>query len=250
MSSDEFGRGAWYDRWFVSREIEELERTGLAGHGQAIIKELNRVYDRTGVLRRFALLLLSEARAIFARTHKPVRLLDVGMRDGTLLHLVSDVAEREGVPLELHGVEFREDIVAFARESCMFRGDRVSIRHDPSRILVEVEPGSFDIVCSTFVLHHLTAAECARLLSASNRAAQFSVAHLDLARSLPATVLLWTYYTLFRHTLSRHDSVLSCRRSFRMRELERLLGHDTRAMSVHRLLPMYLMVERRIGKHS
>ncbi len=247
MSNDEYARGAWHDRWLVSMETEELERIGLTGQGRAIIEELNRVYERTGILRRFAKLLLAEARAVFVRTQQAVRLLDVGVRDGALLHLVAQEASQEGIPLDLHGIEFREDILAYAQQRCAARGDHITPHHDSTRVLAGLAEGSFDIVCSTFMLHHLTSEESARLLANSSLIARFSVVHLDLKRSLAGVALIWMFYSLFRHTLSRSDSVLSCRRAFKVRELKRLLGADSKCIRVHRVFPLYLMVERRIG---
>lgn len=236
-----FQRGAWYDRWLVSDALEELEAHGLEGHGRQIIQEFNRLYQRTGTLRRVAAMLAPEVRRIHAQSNRPVRVLDMSTRDGTLLHLLS--GHCEGIPLELHGVEFREDIVAYAQECCAARGDDITIHYDPSRILAAMAPGSYDIVCSTFMLHHRTPALCSQIIAASHKVARFRVHHFDVRRSYLAVALTWLFSTAMRFTLTRCDSVLTFRRAFRPHEMRGLIARTGVPLRVRPLGPMYMMIE-------
>lgn len=240
-----FVRGAWYDRWLVSDALEELEAHGLDGPGREIIQEFNRLYDRTGILRRMAAVLAPELRRIHAEVRRPVRILDMSTRDGMLLHLVAGLCARDGVPLELHGVEFREDIVAYARDRVAARGDAIDIHYDPSRTLDAMPSGAYDVVCSTFMLHHRTPEACERILAASQRVARHGIVHFDVRRSLLAVVLTWTFSTLMRFTLTRRDSVLTFRRAFRPHEMRALVARTGVPLDVHTLGPMYMRVQSR-----
>ncbi len=244
-SSAPFVRGAWYDRWLVSEAPEELEAHGLDGPGRQIIQEFNRLYDRTGILRRMAAVLAPELRRIHIDVRRPVRVLDMSTRDGMLLHLVAALCARDGVPLDLHGVEFREDIVAYARDRVAARGDAIDIHYDPSRTLDAMPTGGYDMVCSTFMLHHRTPDECERILAASQRVARHGILHFDVRRSLSAVMLTWIFSTLMRFTLTRRDSVLTFRRAFRPHEMRALVARTGVPLDVRPLGPMYMRVQSR-----
>lgn len=235
-----FVRGAWYDRWLVSDAVEELEARGLEGRGREIIQEFNRLYERTGILRRMAATLAPELRRIHARTGHPVRVVDMSTRDGMLLRLLAEACP--DVPLSLHGVEFREDIVDYARERVATRGDAIEIHYDPSRELAAMADDSCDVVCSTFMLHHRTPAQCERILAASRRVARHAVCHFDVRRSWLAVVLTALFSTVMGFTLTRRDSVLTFRRAFRPREMRALLARTGLSLQVRTLGPMYMRV--------
>jgi 2-polyprenyl-3-methyl-5-hydroxy-6-metoxy-1,4-benzoquinol methylase len=234
---------AWLDRRLISHEQEELEVLGLARHGREIIDELNRVYDSTGTLRRLATVLTPQIRLAHATTGKPVRILDVGTRDGSFLHLLRQLGETIACPLELQGTEFRPQIAQYARERCSMRGDPATIRCASVAQLGSIPANSFDIVCSSFVLHHRTREECVDLLAACSRAARFGAYHLDLRRSAVGLALTWTYFNARGFTHARHDAVLSVRRAFRPEQLNELLATHELPLFVRRLNALYLLVE-------
>jgi len=185
----------WIDRWLCSDAVELLERKGATPRGIAIIDELNRVYRRTGLTARVVNALLGEAERIHGATGNPVRILEIGMRDGDVLRQVAEVGTSKQIPLELHGVEFRPDIAALAKTRLSAHRLSVQIHYEPSRELLLFGAGEFDIVFSTFVLHHQSPEELSKLLSASFRLSRCVVFHLDLTRSMWALVLLWCFYT-------------------------------------------------------
>ncbi|MFH0902886.1 MAG: hypothetical protein V2A73_19840, partial [Pseudomonadota bacterium] len=57
--------------------------------------------------------IMAEARRI--RGGKPVRVLDIGARQGHLLFRIEDWARRRRVPVELHGLDLMPDVVQAAR---------------------------------------------------------------------------------------------------------------------------------------
>ena len=217
----------------------------MTSKGQRILEEFNRIYEITGILKRATRTLAPKIRGIHEKVWRPVRLLDIGMRDGTLLRLFEIFGAKENIPLELHGVEFRPDIAAVARTRCSKQESHIQVHCDPEKELSSFRPECFDVVCSTFMLHHQDPLEIQQILDASMRLSRFSVFHLDLARSLWSIVATWSAFTALGLRESRADAVLSCRRAFRKRELEGIVknldgGSEAR---VRCAFPMYLMIE-------
>lgn len=243
MHTKAAGGRDFLDDWIRSSDKETLELDGMSTRGRKILDELNRVYELTGVLIRVARALAPRIRRIYQAVGRPVTILDIGMRDGTFLHLLAELGSTERVPLELHGVEFRPDIADLARGRCAERGFHVHC--DPERRLSAFRPGRFDLVCSTFMLHHQEPSEIRGMIEASVRLSRFSVFHFDLSRSLWSVVATWSAFTLLGMRESRGDAVLSCRRAYKKKELQKLveaLGEAERT-SVRGGFPFYLIVE-------
>jgi len=231
----------WIDKWLRTDAEELLEREGATPRGIAIVDELNSAYRRTGLTARLIDAIVSESRRIHAVTGNTVRILEIGMRDGSLLGGICEVAKREQLPFDIHGVEFRPDLAALANERLAAQGLPVQIHYDASRNLNTFSSGDFDIVFSVFVLHHQSHDELKQLLSASFRISRNAVFHLDLTRSLWALALIWSFYTVFRYRLSRNDAVLSCRRAYRPDEMAAIMNELNigRGARLARELPLY-----------
>jgi ubiquinone/menaquinone biosynthesis C-methylase UbiE len=241
-------KGRWIDRWLCSEADELLEREGATSRGIAIIDELNRAYRRSGLTARMVNAIVSEAQSIHAVTSNPVRILEIGMRDGNLLGEISKAAKCEQIPVDLHGVEFRPNLTALANERLSSQGLAIQSHYDASRRLDSFPSSDFNIVYSAFVLHHQSQEELKQLLSASFRVSRHVVLHLDLTRSLWVLALVWSFYTLFGYRASRQDAVLSCRRAYRPNEVATIMskfgiGHDAR---VTRVLPLYWSLQENI----
>ncbi len=233
-------KGRWIDRWLCSDAVELLEQEGATPQGIRIIDELNRVYRRTGIWQKMIDKLLSSARC-FATLQQPVKVLEIGMRDGTLLRELGDCGQVEDIPLELHGVEFQANLVELACRQQASAPSAIQFHYAATRDLRIFTDHSFDLVYSVFVLHHQSPSELRELLTASLRLTRGLVFHLDLSRSLSAVMLIWSYYTLlgFRH--SRRDAVLSCRRAYRPAEIACVLRElgVPQPLGVVRLPPCY-----------
>lgn len=234
-------KGRWIDRWLCSEADELLEREGATSRGIAIIDELNRAYQRTGLIARMVNAIISEAQHIHSVTGNPVRVLEIGMRDGGLLGEISKAAKCKQILLDLHGVEFRTNLAALANERLSAQGLPIESHYEASRNLDSFASSDFDIVYSVFVLHHQSQDELRQLLSASFRVSRHAVLHLDLTRSLWALALIWSFYTLFGYRASRQDALLSCRRAYCPNEIAAIMGelNTGRDAKVSRVFPMY-----------
>ncbi len=239
-------KARWIDKWLCSDADELLEREGASADGITIIDELNRAYQRTGLTARMVKTIISEAKRAHSATGNPVRVLEIGMRDGGLLVEISKAASREKLPLELHGVEFRSDLVDLVNERLSAHGPLIETHFDASRNLSSFASGAFDIVFSTFVLHHQSQDELKQLLSASFRLSRHVVFHLDLTRSLLALVLIWSFYTLFGYRTSREDALLSCRRAYRRNEVVAAMNELSIGYSsiVSAVFPLYWTIHK------
>ena len=234
-------KSRWIDRWLCSEADELLEREGATSRGIMIIDELNRAYQRTGLNAWMVNAIIAEAQRIHAVTSNPVRVLEIGMRDGSLLGKISKVAMCEQIPLDLHGVEFRHNLVALASERLSAQELPIQSHYEVSRNLDSFASSDFDIVYSAFVLHHQSQDELKQLLSASFRVSRHAVLHLDLNRSLWAMALIWSFYTIFGYRASRQDAVLSCRRAYRPKEVDMIIDdlNIGRCVRVKRIFPLY-----------
>lgn len=82
---------------------------------------------------------------------------------------------------------------------------------------------SFDVAASSFFIHHLTKDEAVAALREMSRVSRHGVLVNDLVRSWPSFIGAWTFTRIFtRNGISRHDAVLSARRSYSSAELVEL----------------------------
>jgi len=207
-----------------SREVEVLEREGATARGVEIIAELNDVYRRTGVLSRATGLVASELIRLREDSAGPLRVLEIGTRDGVLLESISRWAAGADVPVELHGVEFHESLVALARERLASQSPPVRVHVATSPALPELPSDHFDVVCSLFSIHHFDDDGVTEILLASKRVARGVSLHIDLDRTFWAAALVWLVYVLLGCRRARPDAVLSVRRSHRPSELLAIAG--------------------------
>lgn len=212
----------WLDDWLRSQKSELLEREGATSRGVRIIDELNKVYRRTGVLSQVAQLIGGELDRLWERRRAPLRVLEIGCRDGTLLGAVAQQAQRRGVQVALHGVEFRSNLVDLAQDRARAAAIDLQLHCAASPQLAEFADRSFDVVFSMFSLHHFDDAGLRTLLVAGRRLAGSVSLHVDLNRSLWWAVLVGLVYTLLRCRTVPADSVLSVRRARRIEEMRAL----------------------------
>jgi ubiquinone/menaquinone biosynthesis C-methylase UbiE len=242
-------KNRWIDRWLCSDADELLEHEGATPQGIKIIDELNQVYQQTGLTRRLVKTIVGQAKDIHRSTGHPVKILEIGMRDGAFLSEIEKFASSTNIPLELHGVEFRPDITSLAEKRLALNRSCAQVHHDTSHELSAFESQDFDIVFSAFVLHHQSLNSLKRLLMASFRVSRHSVFHLDLERSTWRLILLWVYYSLFGYHASRGDAVLSIRRAFRRKEIAQIIHQMsmTQESQVKSVPPLYWAICKSFG---
>lgn len=238
---------SWVDRQLRFEGPELLDRDDtpaavkrrLLGDVQRLTKILR--LDRLWTRRIGAMIV--EARR--TRRGKPVRVLDVGAGGGGLLFRIGDWAARRRIPVELHGIESDAGAVEAARRLAGEEGRRVEFREGDARAL-DFEAGGADVVVTTFLLHHLSPGDAANVLHELDRVAAVNYFAFDLRRNLPTVPALWALLRLFAlEAPTRHDSLLSLRKGYTIREVEALLrAAGVSNFAVESVLPAFFAATR------
>ncbi|MFC4241752.1 class I SAM-dependent methyltransferase [Gryllotalpicola reticulitermitis] len=155
------------------------------------------------------------------RHDRPTTVLDVGSGGGDLAVALRGWARRDGLALTVTGIDPDERAFDFARSRPPIDGVRF-LRTSTSELVAGGERA--DIVVSNHVLHHLSADELLALLDDTSRLARRTVLHSDITRNrLGYAAFSVGTMPFFRDSFIREDGLRSIRRSYRPRELQRLV---------------------------
>lgn len=145
-------------------------------------------------------------------------LLDVGCGGGDVARSLARWATRDGLELRITATD--PDPRAHAWAAAHDNDAGIEYRAQSSGDLVAAGE-RFDVVVSNHVLHHVSAAELAELLTDTAVLARSLCVHNDLRRSRFAWMLYWvaTLPLIPTRTFARFDGLLSIRRSYRPDEL-------------------------------
>lgn len=189
---------------------------------------LERTYRRFGLVNR----IVSRPAAVYEEWVRPhlsptrvSRLLDVGAGGGDLPRRILDLAERDGLRLEVLAIDPDERAI---RAASRHGGPQLRVRAATTADLV-AEGETFDVVWSNHVLHHLTPTELGGLLADTEQlVAPGGIAvHGDIERSVGAYLGFWAAtlpfaFTVFAGSFIRPDGLTSIRRSHTAPELARI----------------------------
>ncbi len=160
-------------------------------------------------------------REVARRTgRRDLSLLDVGGASGDIAARVTRQLEREGV---------RVASVVLDRSAAHLNGTGRSVAGDA--LALPFSDGSFDVVGSSLVVHHLEPGELVRFINESLRVARVAALVNDLRRSPGHLALTYAGFALYRSRLTRHDAPASVQRAYTAGELRELL-EATRAAAV------------------
>ncbi len=143
-------------------------------------------------------------------------LLDIGCGGGDVPVMIARWAARDGLRLEITGIDPDARASRFARARNNDAG--VSFRQATAAELA-AEGRQYDVVISNHVLHHLGRAELPEFLAESAALSRGQVIHNDLRRSPAAFVLFHTFARVFTRSFIRQDGLTSIRRSYTPAEL-------------------------------
>lgn len=169
-------------------------------------------------------------RATYRRLIRPLlsasetrTLLDVGSGGGDLPRSLARWAARDGLLLEVTGID--PDTRAHEYASALLPVPGVTFRRAGTEDLT----GQFDFVVSNHVLHHLD--DLPGFLEDTARLARVLTVHGDIARSRFAYAAFGILSApFFARTFIRHDGLLSIRRSHTPGELRALLPAEWRVI--------------------
>lgn len=151
---------------------------------------------------------------------EPVRILDVGCGNGSILKEVAQWGRKHGVQMELLGVDANKHAMEIARRNLSgfpevaFEGMDVF-----SEGFKRLEA---DIILCTLTLHHFSDSKIERLMNTFSEMASIGVVVNDLQRSKAAYYLFQAFCAAFGiREINRKDGLTSILRSFKKRDLEK-----------------------------
>lgn len=221
--------GLRLDQWVAKDEEEYLERGDLSLEERvSLVEGLSRLNQRSGYNRVF----LQELRNLIFRLPKPsglfrqpLKILDLGAGGGGMLKAIDRWSRREGFLVDLAGIDLS---LGFAKltEYCLARqGISVKIYQGDACQLDNFEDSSFDLVISSYVVHHVrTPGKVACLFSEARRVARLGWLIADFDRRLYGPWFAGMAGMLFGASwVLNADGIKSIRRAYRADEINFIL---------------------------
>jgi 2-polyprenyl-3-methyl-5-hydroxy-6-metoxy-1,4-benzoquinol methylase len=153
-----------------------------------------------------------------------LRLLDIATGGGDIPIALWRRAQREGLELDILGLDVSERAVQYAAA----RADRARVRVDfaVANILADELPQGFDVVLCSLFLHHLADDQACHALRSMASVAQRMVVVSDLVRSrLNLALVRLGAGLVTRSDVVHADAMQSVRAAFRLDEA-RQLAHE------------------------
>ena len=153
---------------------------------------------------------------------QPTRVLDIACGAGDLLCAIGRAASGAGVPIHLFGQDISCEAVKIANQNASRSGQEITF--NVRDVFDMEETDSYDVVCCSLFLHHLTTQQAITLLRLMKRAARQMVLVTDLKR----TVLGYLYAVFGPRLLTTSrivhvDAVKSVQGAFARDEIEQLM---------------------------
>jgi SAM-dependent methyltransferase len=174
------------------------------------LSDLETANSRLGgrrALLRHALPLLDEASSV----------LDIGCGSADILRAISVESKRKGRMIKLSGVDAGPAALAIARSRSEAFPEIELVQSCATSL--PFDDGSFDIVLSSLLLHHLEPESVVQALREAARVSRRRVVITDLIRSGLAFITVLLVGKLVFGRLSRYDGPVSVRRAYTPNEL-------------------------------
>lgn len=151
---------------------------------------------------------------------QPVRIIDVGCGNGSMLKHVARMGRRKGIKMKLKGVDVNPKAINIARENTQQFPEIVYEVLDLSTHTRE-RLGKVDILMCTLTLHHFKDEVILGLMKDFVESCSMGMVVNDLQRSKTAYFLFKIFSTFFlKNPIAKQDGKTSILRAFKKRDLE------------------------------
>lgn len=150
---------------------------------------------------------------------RPVKIIDVGCGNGTILQEVAEWGRKRGERLELLGIDANKNAMEIARKN--LSGFPEVTFKDMDVFSDEFKAQEADIILCTLTLHHFNDEQIKELMSTFTSMAKLGVVINDLRRDKKAYYLFKAFCAAFRlGEINRKDGLTSILRSFKKSDLK------------------------------
>ena len=154
------------------------------------------------------------------RNEEPLKILDVGCGNGSVLKEVAQLGRQKGQKMNLLGIDANPYAVRIAEENSKnFPEIQFQVLDVFSEEFSKIK---VDIILCTLTLHHFKDDEIVRLLQKFVEMSSIGIVINDLERSPVAYELFQLFCAAFiNNKIAKDDGLVSIRRSFKKEDLER-----------------------------
>ena len=150
---------------------------------------------------------------------EPIRIVDLGCGNGDMLRKLHLFGKKMGYDLELLGIDANPASVAYA--TVLSEGMSNVSFSTVNIFSPEFREMEYDIAIATLFMHHFSDEEITELISGIKKKSRIGVLVNDLHRSELAYGLFWVISLFFGNHVARNDGLISIRKSFRRKDLEK-----------------------------
>lgn len=151
---------------------------------------------------------------------QPLKIMDIGCGDGSLLKEVAIYGRKKRIDMELIGIDANQHAIEIARRKTKefpeITYEAVDVFSD------EFKKRKVDVILCILTLHHFQDNQIKALLQTFLKMVKLGVVINDLQRSKMAYHLFRLFSAIFMNNeIAKKDGLTSIRRSFKRRDLER-----------------------------
>ncbi|PTS97560.1 methyltransferase [Pedobacter sp. HMWF019] len=200
-----------------SQAIEMMDDFGM--EGEILRDALDKIAKINQLLGGNKVTLQGVKQLIQTNSKTSMRILDVGCGNGDMLRTLADFAARQGLTLDLLGIDANPYTVQHAEK---LSKDYKNIHYHTANVFEEIgKENTYDIILCTLTLHHFTDQEILFLLGGFTQKSRLGVVINDLHRSTAAYYLFKALCFVFRlNDMSREDGLISILKGFKKRDLQ------------------------------
>lgn len=197
-------------------ELMDCPQLDVLQHHRAL-RGLRRLNLASGVSRQLWRHLSAASRR---QRRGPLRVLDVASGGGDVAWGLYNLARRQGVDLQVLGLDVSAAACTFATMRCQAAGD--AIRFEQVDVTRESLPAGFDVVTCSLFLHHLSGDQASRLLGAMAASGELLLVS-DLRRCTVGYALAQAACRILtRSHVVRYDAPQSVANAFSFDEMQSL----------------------------